>query len=115
MMTTCKVTGEYYRAIDNGYRVIAKGDNPREVVAAALGWLGANSGAHGVTVERVTTHEPAPIEEPFAELLGDLLGGQNETVTGKIVIHGAARLAAGSEMSRYDPVNGWVLPDTVET
>jgi hypothetical protein len=36
-----------------------------------------------------------------------------ETVAGTLIVAGPAQLAEDPAMSRYDPVNGWLLPDTI--
>jgi hypothetical protein len=36
-----------------------------------------------------------------------------ETVTGTLIAAGSAQLTGNPAMSRYDPVNGWLLPDTI--
>jgi hypothetical protein len=36
-----------------------------------------------------------------------------ETVTGTLIVAGPVQLAESPAMSRYDPVNGWLLPDTI--
>lgn len=99
-----KVIREYYRltisqieysspaaAIAEAYRIMAD-------ETGKPGWI------NGISIERVTVIYP--IEHIFGTL--------HEIVTGTIFISSPGTLAQSPELSRYHPVNGWVIPDSIE-
>lgn len=102
-----KVVGEYYRVGGpRGERFDSIGDAVRGAFAMAV-----RDNYYSISVERVTVHEPVLGREGSFE---SLCGPISETVTGKISIKGPAHYISLPELSRYHPVNGWVLPDTIE-
>lgn len=101
-----KVTGEYYR-VETAPSHHAQYDgpfaSPVEAIKHAMR-LHVEDKFVG-DVQRVTTHEPA--QSGFGETV-------IETVTGRIKVPGPRSWDHDPNMSRYNPVNGWVIPKTIE-
>jgi len=104
-MTQVKVINESYRAtIDNSdhetaHAAIAHTYNIMVNQTGKPGWT------RWASIQRITHHEP--IDNGF-------FGTQAENVTGEIMIESPGQLAERSELSRYHPNNGWVIPETIE-
>lgn len=93
------------RTVREYYRVGASTfDSAEEAVKAAFR-RAADENYRSITVERVTVHDPVD---------GGVWGEITETVTGRLVVDGPATLSRSPELSRYHPVNGWVIPEAVE-
>jgi hypothetical protein len=66
-----------------------------------------------VSILRVTTVETPPLESiPYATFLDGYDKETTDIVTGSVTID-AEHFARDVELSRYHPVNGWVLPEYV--
>lgn len=106
---TARVTGEHYRVVVDVGAGRPGREGPFERISDAVRRAMEIALERGVgcAVERVTTHEPVPppwwIGEPVTE-----------TVTGRVAIAGPRSYDHDPALSRYHPVNGWVVPDTVE-
>lgn len=107
-----KVTGEYYR-LYFGNRHWGHFKSPHEACAEAYRELVEDSGKPGwrraIEVQRVTTHESVPIWSEYPEL-----GSITETVTGRVTVPAPGQIAEDVGLSRYHPVNGWSVPETLE-
>ena len=116
-MPTARTTGEYYRVVTDlgASRPVVlpeRFDDPCDAARAAMRRV-LDTG-RSCDIERVTTHEPverhilgAPTEGWPPEIVA-------ETVTGRVTIPGPEGYARRPEMSRYHPVNGWAVPETIE-
>lgn len=100
MSATVRTIREYYRV--GG----ARGECFDDLAAAVRGAFAtaAQGNYASITVERVTVHEP------YAD---GVWGQVTETVTGEISIPGPAHYMQRPELSRYHPVNGWAIPETI--
>ena len=119
-MPTVKTTGEYYTvATDTGSGAALRGETREgrfehisDAVESAMRIT--LDRCVGCNVLRVTTHEPIP--DPTIALNG-MFGPSEmtcETVTGQVSIPGPRSYAFSPALSRYHPVNGWVVPETIE-
>lgn len=87
------VTGEYYRVCDQRF------DGPSEALKAAHAVMGESKHNGGnVIIERVTTHRPVQVGDAMI----------SEQITGKKVVEFGSPF--DPELSRYSPVNGWIIP-----
>lgn len=113
------VTAEYYRVSrmgaatrwepvdDTRYHTIS--------VAVAQAMRLILDGAGSLSVERVTEHEPCPVEcDAWLELLPPESRFFTETVTGRVNIPGPHAYDMDPRLSRYHAVNGWVIPETID-
>ena len=67
-----------------------------------------------VSISRVAVVEtPKEYKEHGFSSFLDPVGDTSEVVTGHVTI-GAEHFARDSKLSRYHPVNGWVVPESVE-
>lgn len=72
----------------------------------------AGEGRCDIIVDRVTHHEPVTEEMAPNDLFGTLVG-RTETLTGELYLS-ISTFRNSPELSRYNPVNGWVIPETIE-
>lgn len=106
-----KVLGEYYTvATDVGSGAHLRGktrEGRYETISAAV------EAAMRITLDRkvsckvlrITEHEPVKL---------NLFGfDETETVTGEVMIPGPRSYNYDPALSRYHPVNGWVVPDVI--
>jgi hypothetical protein len=112
------VTGEYYRVSlgDGGVGGLparrplpVRYKGPRDALRA--GFVEMIDGWKTVYVQRVTEHETVGEDAEIALWADD--GPRSETVTGEILIPTPGAYEWTPELSRYSPVNGWVVPDTI--
>lgn len=104
-----KVAREYYRVFGREY------ESPTKAIAEAYRFMADEAGKPGwhrsVQVERVAVLEkPVTAEGVFANLFEQV----TEVVTGTLTVMAPGSLAESVELSRYHPVNGWVVPDEIE-
>ena len=109
-----KVIGEYYRLIDESRNILrVYSSYSQDMFWDALvyaGWFKAT-----VTIERVTQWESDNEEELRFRFFGyetDVFGNKGQTVTGEFKVNIPTSFA--DELSRYSPVNGWVVPEEIE-
>lgn len=100
-----KVTGECYRVGDIDY------DELNAAIKAAYTEL-IRGNYQSLKIQRITKHEPIPRKNN--EIMDELWGPRVETITGEYDLAGPALLRMTPELSRYHPVNGWVIPDEIE-
>ncbi len=109
-----KVTGEYYRLIDEGRNILRVYNSySQNMFWDALVYAGWFMGS--VTIERVTQWETDEEEEVRFRLFGyetEIKGCKGQTVTGEYKVDIPTSFA--DELSRYSPVNGWVIPEEIE-
>jgi hypothetical protein len=110
-----RVTGEYYTVLtDVGSGAAMRGetregryDNIADAIEAAMRII-LDRGV-GCNVQRITTHEPVMLS------LDSIFGTETtETVTGEVRVPGPRSYNFDPELSRYHPVNGWEIPETIE-
>ena len=116
-MPSARTTGEYYRLVtDLGASrpgVLPERYDDAAVAARAAMQFVLDTGK-SCELQRVTTHEPVE-----RHILGSPVDGWPpeivaETVTGRLTVPGPEGYARRPEMSRYHPVNGWAVPETIE-
>ena len=95
---TVKVTGETYRVSGRDYNSVL------EAAMAVYKHFGEEPGADSAEILRITHHEPV-----HTDIMGDI----TETMTGRLSIEGPQRIVHNAELSRYNPVNGWDIPDRI--
>lgn len=111
MTRTAKVTGEYYTVeTDVGSGAAMRGETREgryhsisDAVKVAMRITLDRQ--IGCSVVRITEHEP------IDGLFGDVI---TEKETGRISIPGPRSYNYNPELSRYHPVNGWVVPSEIE-
>ena len=109
-----KVIGEYYRLVDEERNILRVYSNySQDMFWDALvyaGWF-----KDTVTIERVTQWETDEEEELRFRFFGyetEVDGYKGQTVTGEYKVSIPTSFA--DELSRYSPVNGWVIPEEIE-
>lgn len=103
-----KVVREFYRVETAGmepasYENLA--DAARDAIGKAL-----VTKAKGVGIMRVTEHEPVT----FGNEMDLLFPPVTETVTGEVFVPAVSSYIWAPGLSRYHPVNGWAVPETIE-
>jgi hypothetical protein len=107
MGKTVKVTREYYYVGEYGDR--REFEEMREAVAYLYARIFAGN-YHHLSIHRVTEFERPAGEVDSFEALFD----SYRQVTTTVTIQGPASLYGMPELSRYHPVNGWIVPETIE-
>jgi hypothetical protein len=103
-MTQRKVIKEYYRVDREQF------DEVSDAVFYAYGQLAdRKQNYRSITVERITHVEAADESEKLFGM--DVL---NHIVTGRLDIKGPASAMFSAELSRYNPVNGWCVPEHID-
>lgn len=74
---------------------------------------GTSQVSGNVEVLRVAEHEPVQMAVGQSILGEDEMRCVTMTITGKALIQGVPHFAQ-AELTRYHPVNGWVVPATIE-
>lgn len=108
-----KVTGEYYTvATDTGSGAYLRGETNEgryESISAAV------EAAMRITLDRKTSCSVRRITEHAPVNVGVLMDlVVTETVTGEVHIPGPRSYDYAPALSRYHPVNGWVVPDMID-
>jgi hypothetical protein len=118
-MTMVNVTKENYRIVEGGHhgKILAEFDDySTEIYWEAFKFCGTRK--HTVAIERVT-HWQTPIEgcqDAFMCFCKQSECGKyyvGEKVTGVVWV-GPEHFSSDVELSRYNPVNGWEIPEMVE-
>jgi hypothetical protein len=104
------VTGEYYRVVSDigAGRPAIEGPFASPAAAIERAMRITLDERQGCAVERVTVHEP------YEALTGAGFAMVAETVTGRITVPGPRSWDHDPQLSRYHPVNGWVVPAEIE-
>lgn len=109
-----KVIGEFYRLIDEERNTVKEYQHySQDMFWDALKYSGVNKTS--TTIERVTQWESDDEEGLRFRLFGyetEVDGNKGQTVTGEYVVNIPTNFA--DELSRYNPVNGWVIPEQIE-
>jgi hypothetical protein len=101
-MPAYKVTREYYVVGDYGFR--REFDEMSDALTYLYSIIHAQN-FHYLSIHRVTEYD-APQDHR------GLFVANNVTTT--VTIQGPASLYADPRLSRYHPINGWVVPETIE-
>ena len=106
-MTTVRTTGEYYRVALRNANGWGQPDyeGPFQFIPDAVEMAMRLTLDRKVTcvVERVTTHEPHENASGTGEIT-------SETVTGRVFVPGPRSYNEDPQLSRHDPVAGWLIP-----
>ena len=104
-MKTVKVTREYYAVGSYGDR--REFAEMGEAVQYCYKRL-IDGNYHSLTIERITEYAQPEGEETFLSVF------LKPQVVSSVTIQGPASLYADPRLSRYHPVNGWVVPETID-
>lgn len=109
-----KVIGEYYRVVDEERNILRVYHSySQDMFWDALIYAGWSKAS--VTIERVTQWETDEEEELRFRFFGyetEVDGYKGQTVTGEYKVDIPTSFT--DELSRYSPVNGWVIPEEIE-
>lgn len=111
-----KVISEKYQIsykvkTDDGYKRVTKDVEYKDAYWDAF--LVAGTHRCSVIIQRITTVETPDEAKDFPFAFLDGMGGDTvDLVTGGVTIE-AGHFATDSALSRYHPVNGWVIPEYV--
>ena len=109
-----KVIGECYRLIDEERKILkVYYSYSQDIFWDALIYAGVNKTS--TTIERVTQWESDDEEGLRHRLFGyetEFDGYKGQTVTGEYKVNIPSNFTG--EFSRYNPVNGWVIPEEIE-
>lgn len=113
-MPKYEVIREFYRVVtvEGGVRETIESEHADHMEALRIGFALVAKGQYA-KVQRVAAHEPVSLPKPddFAALFAPTRG---ETITGEVTIPGPSSFQHDPRLSRYHPVNGWVVPEFIE-